>query len=303
MPDTGPCGCRPPAAVLPRMSTSTQLSPRPTLAPASSSLMDLPAIPDARASRHSFTRMWAAGDGRPPRDRCRFRCVGQHLVSRARKPLDALDHDPVRARTLDLPPPVAIKKIREVDHLGLARRVLEDGLAEASVAAIIRFSVPVTVTVSSTSRAPFEPLGARLDVAVFDVDCRAHGLQARNMDVDRARTDPRSRPAGTRPRSRSAPAGAPAPGSRTRMVLTSDRARNGSLIVDASTSMRIFSSMVTETPSPEELDHGGHVLQMRHVRTRHRAVRQEASPPGSGGPRVAFLAPDMRISPSSGMPP
>ena len=49
-------------------------------------------------------------------------------------------------------------------------------------------------------------------------------------------------------------------------------------MVEASTSMRIFSSMVTDTPMrPEQLDHGGDVLQMRHVRDRHRAVGQQAA--------------------------
>ena len=73
------------------------------------------------------------------------------------------------------------------------------------------------------------------------------------------------------------------------------------LIVDASTSMRIFSSMVTETPMrPEQLDHGGDVLQVRHVRT---VTGPSASRQPARIGSVAFLAPEMRISPSSGMPP
>jgi hypothetical protein len=42
--------------------------------------------------------------------------------------------------------PMAFRKQRQVDDLRLTRGVLEHGAPSASVAAIIRFSVPVTVT-------------------------------------------------------------------------------------------------------------------------------------------------------------
>jgi hypothetical protein len=60
------------------------------------------------------------------------------------------------------------------------------------VAAIIRFSVPVTVTMSVVMRAPFSRprrAGARDDVAVLDMDRGAHRLQTLDVLVDRTRAD------------------------------------------------------------------------------------------------------------------
>ena len=62
----------------------------------------------------------------------------------------------------------------------------------ASAAAIIRFSVPVTLTRSKNIRAPlsrFLPLDLRMDVAVLDVNFRTHRLQTFDVQVNRTRTD------------------------------------------------------------------------------------------------------------------
>src|SRR6186997_392479 len=58
----------------------------------------------------------------------------------------------------------------------------------ASVAAITRFSVPVTVTVSSTSRAP-RKRDARANVTILDQDIGAELLQAVDVNVHRTRAD------------------------------------------------------------------------------------------------------------------
>ena len=59
----------------------------------------------------------------------------------------------------------------------------------ASVAAISRFSVPVTVTMSVMMRAPLSFARLGLDVAVLDRDLGAHRLQALDVLVDRTRAD------------------------------------------------------------------------------------------------------------------
>jgi hypothetical protein len=84
--------------------------------------------------------------------------------------------------------PMAIRKFARSTTSGSRAAFSSTVSPSASVAAIMRFSVPVTVTVSSTRRAPCSGR-ARLDVAVFDVNVGAHGLQAGDVDVDRARAD------------------------------------------------------------------------------------------------------------------
>ena len=79
----------------------------------------------------------------------------------------------------------------------------------------------MTVTVSSTKRAPLQAACARLDVAVLDVNVRAHRLQAGDVNVDRARADraaARQRHIGA---SQSARAAGPSTRIDARMVFTS----------------------------------------------------------------------------------
>ena len=59
----------------------------------------------------------------------------------------------------------------------------------ASAAAIIRFSVPVTVTMSNTMLAPRSRRARRGDVAARELDARAHRLQALEVLIDRTRAD------------------------------------------------------------------------------------------------------------------
>ena len=59
----------------------------------------------------------------------------------------------------------------------------------ASTAAVSRFSVAPTLGNSSTTRAPREPVGARLDEAVHDVELDAHRLEAAEVHVELAAAD------------------------------------------------------------------------------------------------------------------
>ena len=59
----------------------------------------------------------------------------------------------------------------------------------ASAAAIMRFSLPVTVGMSSTIVAPRSRLRLDLDVAVLERDLGAHRLEALQVLIDRARAD------------------------------------------------------------------------------------------------------------------
>ena len=59
----------------------------------------------------------------------------------------------------------------------------------ASTAAVRRFSVAPTLGNSSTTRAPGQPVGARLDEAVHDVELDAHRLQPAEVHVELAAAD------------------------------------------------------------------------------------------------------------------
>ncbi len=86
-----------------------------------------------------------------------------------------------------------------------------------------------------------------------------------------------------------------------RIVLTSWYGAEYSLIVEASTSMRIFSSTVTDTPMRPRSS----IIVVTSCRCG--TLETMTGPSASRQParigRVAFFAPEMRTSPSSGMPP
>ena len=59
----------------------------------------------------------------------------------------------------------------------------------ASTAAVSRFSVAPTLGNSSTTRAPGQAVGARLDEAVHDVELDAHRLEPAEVHVELAAAD------------------------------------------------------------------------------------------------------------------
>jgi hypothetical protein len=71
--------------------------------------------------------------------------------------LHALDHQAVGADAVDLRAHLH-QQVGQVGHFRLARGVFQHGLAFGQAAAISRFSVPVTVIMSVTMRAPFRRL-------------------------------------------------------------------------------------------------------------------------------------------------
>ena len=130
----------------------------------------------------------AAGDGARHQIGAGLDAVGQHFVGGAVQALHALDDDPVGAGALDLRAH-RDQEIRQIDHFGLARRVLEHGLAVGQGGGHHEiFRAGDGHGLEHQARA-LEALGAGLDVAVLDVNIGAHGLQARDVDVDRARAD------------------------------------------------------------------------------------------------------------------
>ena len=140
------------------------------------------------------------------------------------------------------------QEIRQVDHLRFARRVLEHGLALGQRRRHHQvLGAGDGHGVEHQVRAPQAP-GARADVAVLDVDVRAHGLQAGDVDVHRSRADgaaARQRDVGlaeAREQRARAPGSTPASSSPAR------RARRTRGCSAVSTSMRMRSSTVTDTP-------------------------------------------------------
>ena len=85
--------------------------------------------------------------------------------------------------------PISIEKVRQIDDLGLARRVLDHGLALGQYRRhheILRAGHGHGVEHQSGA---FETFGAGADVAAFDVDCSPHGLKAGDVDVHRPGAD------------------------------------------------------------------------------------------------------------------
>ena len=185
MPGTARCECRPHRGRRPRMSTSTQLSPTPTVAPASRSLTDDRVQMLGPRVLHADV---PAGDGARDQIGAALDAIGQHIVGGAAQPLHALDDDLVGARALDLGAHGA-QKIREIDHFRLARRVLQHRLAFGQRRGHHQVLGAGHGDGLQHQPRPFQALGARLDVAVFDVNVGTHGLQAGDVNVDRARTD------------------------------------------------------------------------------------------------------------------
>ena len=95
----------------------------------------------------------ALGDGGGHQEGAGFDAVWHHCVFGAVQALDAFDHQAVAADAADLGAHFH-QALGQVGDFRLARGVFQNGDALGQVAAISRFSVPVTVTMSITTRAP-----------------------------------------------------------------------------------------------------------------------------------------------------
>jgi hypothetical protein len=114
--------------------------------------------------------------------------VGHDAVLRAAERAYAVDADDVGTRAID-PRAHRREAARQVDHLGLARRVLEDRGAfgkRRSHHEIL--GAGDRDEVHDDARAA-QALGGSVHVTVVDRDGRAHGLQALNVLIDGARAD------------------------------------------------------------------------------------------------------------------
>ena len=182
----------------------------------------------------------------------------------------------------------------------------------ASAAAIRKFSVPVTVTMSvrdAGALQPLQPFGQLGDhVAVLDHDLGAHRLQALDVLVDRARADRAA--AGQRDRglaeARQQRAERQHRGAHglDQLVGRFGRTQPGRIDADA---CRRSSRSTRHAHVADQLEHGRHVLQARHVlqhrpagrsaaRRKVRAARRSwrrksGLRRGAGGPRESTACP------------
>ena len=130
----------------------------------------------------------AARDRAGHQIRAAFDAIRQHFVCRAVQLLHALHDDLVRAGALDLRAH-RDEEVREVDHFGLARRVLDDGFAVRERRGHHQvLGARDRDGVEHQPRA-LQPPRARADVAAFDADVRAHRLQPGDVNVHRPRAD------------------------------------------------------------------------------------------------------------------
>ena len=168
------------------MSTSTQSAPTLTVAPASRSF----AITASRcAGSVPVTRT------RPPVMAPATRKVpasmrsGSTRCSQPPSRSHALDHDACRCRRPRCSRPSRPGSAARSTTSGSRAAFSSTVRPSASVAAIIRFSVPVTVTVSWTMRAPRSRPAVRVDVAALDRDLGAHRLETGDVQVHGSRAD------------------------------------------------------------------------------------------------------------------
>ena len=183
--------------------------------------------------------------------------------------------DLVGARALDLGAH-GDQEIGQIHHLGLARRVLEDRLAVGQRRGHHQvLGARHGDGIEHQARALQAP-GPRADVAALDLDLRAHGLQSRDVDVHRPRTDG----AAARQRDiRAAEAGHQRTQHQDRgahglhqIVRREALAQGRGIDLDA----QPLGDGDADAHAAEQLDGGRHILQMRHVADGHRLVGQQA---------------------------
>ena len=168
------------------------------------------------------------------------------------------------------------QEIGQVDHLGLARGVLEHGLAVRQCGGHHEvFGARHRHGFQHQART-LQAVRAGFDVAVLDMNIGAHRLQTRDVDVDRSRAD---RAAAGQGHIGMAEA-------RQQRTQHENRRAHGfhelvgrEIFLDrrcVDLDAHLFVDGHRDAHASEQFDHGGDILQVRHVRHRHRAVRQQA---------------------------
>jgi hypothetical protein len=112
-------------------------------------------VSGARAWQHA-----AAGHRAGDQEGAGLDAVGQHVVAAAVQALDAVDGDGVGAGALRSCAPIAFRQLARSTTSGSCAAFSMTVVPSASAAAIMMFSVPVTVTMSNHDAGAAQALGA-----------------------------------------------------------------------------------------------------------------------------------------------
>jgi hypothetical protein len=225
--------------------------------------------------------------------------VRQNVVARAAQALDTLDHDLVGPGAADLRAH-RDQEVGEIDDLRLARRVLDDRLAFGERRGHQQvLGAGDGDGLEHQARAD-QAVRARTDVAVLDLDVRAHRLQSRDVDVHGPRAD----------RAAAGQRHVGAAEARQQRAQHDDRgAHRAHQLVgrDGLADRRCVDldphavvDRHAHAHAAEQLDHGRDVVQVRHVADGHDALCEERSGEnrqrGVLGARDAHVALERRAS-------
>ena len=218
----------------------------------------------------------AAGHGSGNQVGAGLDTVRHHAVVGRVQALDAIDDDGVGTSALDLAAH-GVDEVGQVDHFRLARGVLQHAAALGQGSG--HHDVLGTGHADGveeevrTAQATLRRLG--LDVAGFDFDLRAHGLEATDVQVDRARANGATARQGHfgltetgDHRAQHQDRGAHGLDQLVRCNQGLDGAR-----VDLD--RQLFVDHRLDAHAAEQLDHGGDVVQVRQVAHGDRAVGQQ----------------------------
>ncbi|MNM67383.1 hypothetical protein D3C81_789160 [compost metagenome] len=190
--------------------------------------------------------------------------------------LDAIDGDGVGAGAGNLGAH-GVQEVRQVDHFRLARGVSQDAAAFGQRCGHHDvFGTGHTDGVEEevrTAQAAFRRLG--LDVAAFDVDDRAHGFQATDVQVNRTRTDGATARQGDFGFTETGNHRTQYQNRRTHgfnQFVRCDQGLDGAR-VDFDGEFLVDHRL--NAHAAEQLDHGGDVVQVRQVGHGHRAIAQQ----------------------------
>ncbi len=183
---------------------------------------------------------------------------------------------------VSVPAPLTLRahgdqEVGQVDHFRLARGVLQDAAAVGQGSGHhdvlgTGHADGIKEEVGAT-QAAFRRLG--LDVAAFDVDGRAHGFKATDVQVDRTRTDGATARQGHFGFAETGNHRAEHQDRGTHgfhQLIRGDQGLDGARV---DFNRQLFVDHRLDAHATEQLDHGGDVVQVRQVGHGHRAITQQ----------------------------